>query len=282
RFLASMPGVTHPKRGVGDCLVDMFVQPSTCLLSREAFEAVGGFDEQLRGYEDDDLYGCSARGMGTSTSTSRYRNGATMAGRPPPIRRDTLVAMPGSLSLAFQSMPDRHLPAASFRLRAISPVVPLETAMRRHSDRQSQPQCSSRIISLCTTASASWLPMRSCGTGALRGSHSCDQPSSFRESGRSCSDWERSNQLAEGMVPGAKDTTATKRRFPSPLEPIARQDLQAIPSGSPIGKARLGRPEACGCACASAPTVRRRPACAGSWIDLRRTAARAPRQARRG
>lgn len=34
----------------------MFVLPSASLISRRAFDAVGGFDETLSGYEDDDLF----------------------------------------------------------------------------------------------------------------------------------------------------------------------------------------------------------------------------------
>jgi glycosyltransferase involved in cell wall biosynthesis len=47
----------HPKRSLQSCLgQDMHVLPSASLVSREAFFAVGGFDEQLIGYEDDDLF----------------------------------------------------------------------------------------------------------------------------------------------------------------------------------------------------------------------------------
>jgi len=47
----------HPKRTLRCCLKqDMFILPGASLISREAFEAVGGFDEQLIGYEDDDLF----------------------------------------------------------------------------------------------------------------------------------------------------------------------------------------------------------------------------------
>jgi glycosyltransferase involved in cell wall biosynthesis len=47
----------HPKRSLADCIrQDMFVLPSASLVSRAAFEAVGGFDERLSGYEDDDLF----------------------------------------------------------------------------------------------------------------------------------------------------------------------------------------------------------------------------------
>jgi glycosyltransferase involved in cell wall biosynthesis len=49
--------VQHPKRDVHGCLsTDMYVLPSASLISRKAFESVGGFDERLRGYEDDDLF----------------------------------------------------------------------------------------------------------------------------------------------------------------------------------------------------------------------------------
>lgn len=47
----------HPKTDLLVCLrQDMFVLPSASLISREAFNAVGGFDERLSGYEDDDLF----------------------------------------------------------------------------------------------------------------------------------------------------------------------------------------------------------------------------------
>jgi glycosyltransferase involved in cell wall biosynthesis len=47
----------HPKTSLAGCLgSDMFVLPSASLISREAFEKIGGFDERLSGYEDDDLF----------------------------------------------------------------------------------------------------------------------------------------------------------------------------------------------------------------------------------
>lgn len=47
----------HPKRHIHDCIgQDMFILPSATLISRKAFEAVGGFDDRLCGYEDDDLF----------------------------------------------------------------------------------------------------------------------------------------------------------------------------------------------------------------------------------
>ena len=56
RFLRTLP-TPHPKRNLFECLrEDMFVLPSASLISRKAFDAVGGFDERLSGYEDDDLF----------------------------------------------------------------------------------------------------------------------------------------------------------------------------------------------------------------------------------
>jgi glycosyltransferase involved in cell wall biosynthesis len=47
----------HPKRDLACCLrEDMFILPSASLISREAFRRVGGFDERLSGYEDDDFF----------------------------------------------------------------------------------------------------------------------------------------------------------------------------------------------------------------------------------
>ena len=56
RFLRTLP-TPHPKTNVFVCLrEDMFILPSASLILRKAFDAVGGFDEQLSGYEDDDLF----------------------------------------------------------------------------------------------------------------------------------------------------------------------------------------------------------------------------------
>jgi glycosyltransferase involved in cell wall biosynthesis len=50
-------GSAHPKRDLASCLKqDMFVLPSASMISRKAFQAVGGFDERLSGYEDDDFF----------------------------------------------------------------------------------------------------------------------------------------------------------------------------------------------------------------------------------
>lgn len=55
--LRSFPRAPHPKRDLFDCLdSDMYILPSASLIARHAFDAAGGFDERLRGYEDDDLF----------------------------------------------------------------------------------------------------------------------------------------------------------------------------------------------------------------------------------
>lgn len=49
--------VEHPKRTLSGCLkTDMYILPSASLINHAAFEDVGGFDENLIGYEDDDLF----------------------------------------------------------------------------------------------------------------------------------------------------------------------------------------------------------------------------------
>jgi glycosyltransferase involved in cell wall biosynthesis len=51
------PRLENPKRHLHSILRQgVIIQPSATLISRTAFEAVGGFDERLCGYEDDDLF----------------------------------------------------------------------------------------------------------------------------------------------------------------------------------------------------------------------------------
>lgn len=57
RELLKTSSALHPKRNLVACLTrDMFILPTASLISRQAFKAIGGFNEQLSGYEDDDLF----------------------------------------------------------------------------------------------------------------------------------------------------------------------------------------------------------------------------------
>ncbi len=57
RAFLKTAGVCHPKSTIYDCVAgDLMVLPSASILRRAAFEQVGGFDETLCGYEDDDLF----------------------------------------------------------------------------------------------------------------------------------------------------------------------------------------------------------------------------------
>ena len=49
--------IKHPHKSLNTLVgKNMFIVPSASLISRSAFLAVGGFDPELRGYEDDDLF----------------------------------------------------------------------------------------------------------------------------------------------------------------------------------------------------------------------------------
>jgi glycosyltransferase involved in cell wall biosynthesis len=55
--LNALSGNSHPKLSILDIITDdIMALPSATMVRREAFVALGGFDETLQGYEDDDLY----------------------------------------------------------------------------------------------------------------------------------------------------------------------------------------------------------------------------------
>jgi glycosyltransferase involved in cell wall biosynthesis len=55
-FLNEMPS-PHPKTSLAQCLrQDMYILPGASLFTKTAWEQIGGFDERLSGYEDDDLF----------------------------------------------------------------------------------------------------------------------------------------------------------------------------------------------------------------------------------
>lgn len=55
--LNALTGNSHPKSSILDIITDdVMALPSATMVRREEFVALGGFDETLQGYEDDDLY----------------------------------------------------------------------------------------------------------------------------------------------------------------------------------------------------------------------------------
>jgi glycosyltransferase involved in cell wall biosynthesis len=57
KLLNTLKNQEHPKTSLMSCLAnDMYVLPGSSLISRRIFLEVGGFDENFRGYEDDDLF----------------------------------------------------------------------------------------------------------------------------------------------------------------------------------------------------------------------------------
>ena len=55
-LLSTLP-IKHPKQSLIQLLCeDMLILPSTCLISKGAFDSINGFDETLSGSEDDDLF----------------------------------------------------------------------------------------------------------------------------------------------------------------------------------------------------------------------------------
>lgn len=56
-YVHGLTSISHPKTNMYDILgKDLFILPSASLISKEAFDQMGGFDESLSGYEDDDLF----------------------------------------------------------------------------------------------------------------------------------------------------------------------------------------------------------------------------------
>ncbi|WP_051356441.1 glycosyltransferase family 2 protein [Azorhizobium doebereinerae] len=89
-------GVVHPKTNVFDCLAqDMFILPSAALFRRSASEAVGGFDERLSGYEDDDFFLRLLRArylnLYVPEALSAWRMHGTSASRSPRMTRSRLI-----------------------------------------------------------------------------------------------------------------------------------------------------------------------------------------------
>jgi glycosyltransferase involved in cell wall biosynthesis len=88
RSILKAAGKKNPKTSLSQCLEeDLFILPSTTLTSRGAFDAVGGFDMTLGGYEDDDLFirlfAAGYRNVYINRSLSKWRMHSKSASRSP-------------------------------------------------------------------------------------------------------------------------------------------------------------------------------------------------------
>ncbi|MCW6509614.1 glycosyltransferase family 2 protein [Lichenifustis flavocetrariae] len=112
----------HPKTSVQDCLRDdMFVLPSASLIVRAAFDAVGGFDERLCGYEDDDLFLRMFRAGYTHVyldkPLSQWRIHAGSTSFSPIMARSRLIYA----DKLFAAFPDEASPGRWFSRNLIAP-----------------------------------------------------------------------------------------------------------------------------------------------------------------
>jgi glycosyltransferase involved in cell wall biosynthesis len=98
----------HPKKHLGNCIKeDMFILPSASIIRKKAFESIGGFDERLSGYEDDDLFlrlfreGWNNTYINESLSAWRIHNLSTSYSKRMLISRRIYV------NKLFESFPDQ-------------------------------------------------------------------------------------------------------------------------------------------------------------------------------
>ncbi len=94
-MLRNFPG-THPKTSLAQCIsTDMYILPSAALVARSALADVGGFDERLRGYEDDDLFLrillAGYDNVFVDESLSKWRMHAGSSGRSPRMGQSRLI-----------------------------------------------------------------------------------------------------------------------------------------------------------------------------------------------
>jgi glycosyltransferase involved in cell wall biosynthesis len=96
-YLHDIPA-EHPKVHLTRCLgEDMHVLPGASLVSRAAFEAVGGFDERLSGYEDDDLFlrlfAANYANVFIDEALSQWRMVGSSSGHSPRMRASGMIYM---------------------------------------------------------------------------------------------------------------------------------------------------------------------------------------------
>lgn len=106
-------GAPHPKRDIYNFIQrEVYIIPSASLISRDAFNAVGGFDERLSGYEDDDLFLRLFRaGYGNEfiqTPTTQWRLYAASASYTERMRHSREIYC-RKLLMAFPDEPTRRI-----------------------------------------------------------------------------------------------------------------------------------------------------------------------------
>lgn len=96
-YVYSVNTVSHPKKSMYDMLgKDLFILPSATLICKQAFDQVGGFDDRLSGYEDDDLFArlfaASWINVYTPESLSQWRvYGASTSFQPTRMDRSRMI-----------------------------------------------------------------------------------------------------------------------------------------------------------------------------------------------
>ncbi|WP_185981922.1 glycosyltransferase family A protein [Skermania sp. ID1734] len=111
-LLHSLAG-EHPKKTIGQFVSgDMYILPSASLIGRQAFETVGGFDEKLVGYEDDDLFLRlflhGYENVFIDESLSKWRIHAGSSAHSPRMARSRLVYFEKLLGRIGPDMTDHH------------------------------------------------------------------------------------------------------------------------------------------------------------------------------
>lgn len=138
-FLNHIPKREHPKETLRGCLKeDMFVLPGASLILKTAFDKIGGFDERLTGYEDDDLF----LRMFCAGFTSIFIDEAVTAWRIHPESTSYSMKMWTSRSIYFENQVDRFSDTTFNKGRIIRDVLAprfakhayseLKTALRRN------------------------------------------------------------------------------------------------------------------------------------------------------
>jgi len=131
----------HPKRSLFECIAhDMFVLPSATLLSRRAFDAVGGFDERLSGFEDDDLFLRIFRkgfdNIYIDRPLSQWRIHGTSASFSPRMRRSRMIFFRKLVEMCPNDPPRERYPAMQYLAPRFFPWLVREyTDAVRRADR---------------------------------------------------------------------------------------------------------------------------------------------------